>query len=81
MPTVDAACHAVVAGAGIAILPRHSVDRWIGSDSIATIDVDDHWAHRRLVLCFITERELSSTARALHDHLVAAGRPVPKPRP
>jgi hypothetical protein len=31
-------------------------------------------------LCFITERELSSTARALHDHLVAAGRPVPEPR-
>lgn len=77
MPTVDAICQAVIAGAGIAILPRHSVDGWVLGDAIATIDLDDGWAHRRLVLCFIAEDELSSAARALHDHLIAADPVVP----
>jgi DNA-binding transcriptional LysR family regulator len=81
MPTVDAVCHAVIAGAGIAILPRHSVDRWVAGEGIATIDLDDQWARRRLVLCFIAENELSSAARALHDHLVAADPVVPKSCP
>jgi len=70
VPTIHAACHAVAAGAGIAILPLHSIDSWVTSDKIATIDLDDRWAQRHLALCFVADHELSAMARALRDHLV-----------
>jgi DNA-binding transcriptional LysR family regulator len=72
LPNIDAVCRAVVAGTGIAILPRHSIDTWITSGGIATVDLEDRWAHRHLVVCFTAENELSQTARALRDHLAAA---------
>jgi DNA-binding transcriptional LysR family regulator len=72
MPTIDAVCHAVAAGAGVAILPRHSIDGWVADDQVAAIDLDDWWADRRLVLCFVAENELPATARVLRDHLIAS---------
>lgn len=71
LPSIDAACHTVAAGVGIAILPRHTVDAWIASGSIAAIALDEPWADRNLTVCFTSESELSSTARALRDHLTA----------
>lgn len=71
LPSLDAVCHAVAAGTGIAIVPRHSVTDWITSGRLSAIDLDERWAHRHLVVCFTTDHELSATARALRDHLIA----------
>ena len=65
------ACHAVAAGIGIAILPRHTADTWIAGGHVIAIALDDPWASRNLALCFTAETDLSSTARALRDHLIA----------
>lgn len=70
--SIDAVCHAVAAGIGIAILPWHAVDTWITSGSVVAIALEDPWASRNLTVCFTTEIELSSTARALRDHLIAS---------
>ncbi|MBF8189381.1 LysR family transcriptional regulator [Nonomuraea sp. K274] len=69
LPSIEAACHAVAEGVGIAVLPLHSVRRWIG-DLVATA-LTDPWADRRLVVCATGDGDLSDTARALRDHLAA----------
>lgn len=71
LPSIDAVCHAVTVGIGIAILPQHSVQEWITNGSIVAIDLDDPWATRNLILCHTTESELPQTARVLRDHLAA----------
>lgn len=76
LPSIDAVCHAVTVGAGIAILPQHSVEAWTASGSVAAIALDDRWARRHLVVAFTAEIELSSTARALRDHLTASDDPT-----
>lgn len=71
LPSIDAACHAVAGGIGIAVLPRHSVRRWLSSGALAATTLAEPWASRRLVACFTSDRDLSDTARALRDHLLA----------
>lgn len=71
LPSIDGVCHAVAAGHGIAILPRHSITSWIASSRIAAIRIEDPWADRRLVLVFASDDDLTTTARALRDHLIS----------
>lgn len=71
--SVDAVCHAVAAGIGVAILPRHGIEDWIADGRLAAVALDEPWARRNLAVCFVGEAELSATARALRDHLVDAG--------
>jgi DNA-binding transcriptional LysR family regulator len=71
LPSIDAACRAVAGGIGIAILPLHSVQRWLTSGALAATTLAEPWADRRLVACFTSDRDLSDTARALRDHLLA----------
>ncbi|HLH57943.1 MAG TPA: LysR family transcriptional regulator [Streptosporangiaceae bacterium] len=71
LPSIDAACHAVAEGIGIAILPRYSVRRWLACGTLAATALAEPWAPRRLVACFTGERDLSDTARALRDHVLA----------
>jgi DNA-binding transcriptional LysR family regulator len=71
LPSTDMACHAVTEGIGIAILPRYSVRRWLTSGTLAATALAEPWAARRLVACFTSDRDLSDTARALRDHLLA----------
>jgi DNA-binding transcriptional LysR family regulator len=71
LPSIDAACHAVAGGIGIAVLPRYSVRRWLSSGALAAVTLAEPWATRRLVACFTSDRDLSDTARALRDHLLA----------
>ncbi|KUJ38341.1 hypothetical protein ADL25_24235 [Streptomyces sp. NRRL F-5122] len=71
LPSIDAACHAVAGGIGIAILPWYSVRRRLTSGILAAIPLAEPWADRRLVACFTSDRDLSDTARALRDHLLA----------
>lgn len=71
LPSIDAACHAVAGGIGIAILPWYSVRRWLTSGTLAAVPLAEPWADRRLLACFTSDRDLSDTARALRDHLLA----------
>ncbi|WP_326836883.1 LysR family transcriptional regulator [Amycolatopsis rhabdoformis] len=71
LPGIDAACHAVAGGVGIAILPRYSVRRWLTGGTLAAVDLAEPWADRRLLVCYTGDRDLSDTARALRDHLLA----------
>jgi DNA-binding transcriptional LysR family regulator len=71
LPGIDAACHGVAGGIGIAVLPRYSVRRWLSSGALAAVTLAEPWAARRLVACFTSDRDLSDTARALRDHLLA----------
>lgn len=72
LPSFDAVCGAVAAGVGVAVLPRVVVDNWVDGGGVAAIALDEPWADRNLVVCCTTEEELSHTARALRDHLVAS---------
>ena len=71
LPTIDAVCHAVAAGAGTAILPRDSVAAYRAAGIVSATALTDWWAARQLVVCHSPEDELSATARALRDHLSA----------
>lgn len=81
LPSIDAACHAVAEGIGIAILPARSVRRWLTSGALAAIPLAEPWAARRLVACFTSDRDLSDTARALRDHLLARTSAEEEPPP
>lgn len=71
LPGIDVACRAVAEGVGIAVLPLHSVRRWIeGGDLVATA-LTEPWADRSLVVCAAGGADLSDTARALREHLIA----------
>ncbi|WP_446665319.1 LysR family transcriptional regulator [Flexivirga sp. B27] len=69
--SIDAVCRAVAAGIGITVLPRHAVKDWLDDGSLVATALDEPWAERTLLVCFVAEAELSPTARALCDHLVA----------
>lgn len=69
--SIDAVCRAVAAGIGITVLPRHAVQDWLDDGSLVVTALDEPWAERTLLVCFVAESELSATARALCDHLVA----------
>jgi DNA-binding transcriptional LysR family regulator len=71
LPSIDAACHAVAGGIGIAILPWYSVRRWLTNGVLVATALAEPWAARRLVACFTSDRDLSDTALALRDHLLA----------
>ncbi|TCK25915.1 LysR substrate-binding domain-containing protein [Pseudonocardia endophytica] len=73
LPGLDAVCHAVAHGGGVAVLPRHGISAWLDDGRLAAVDLDEPWAHRSLVVCHRDESELSATALALRDHLVAGG--------
>jgi DNA-binding transcriptional LysR family regulator len=71
LPTIEMACHAVTEGIGIAVLPLHGVRRWIDSGDLVATVLAEPWADRRLVVCALGDADLSDTARALRDHLIA----------
>lgn len=68
--SVDAVCHTVAAGIGVAILPRHGIGAWLADGRLAAVALDEPWARRNIAVCFVGEDELSATGRALRDHLV-----------
>jgi DNA-binding transcriptional LysR family regulator len=59
----------VAAGVGLAIIPELVAHRMMNATSIVPIPLTDAWATRRLSLCIRSLDELTSSARALIDHL------------
>ncbi len=72
LPGLDAVCHAVAGGGGVAVLPRHGIGAWLADGRVAAVDLDDDWAQRSLVVCHREWAELSATAQALREHLIAS---------
>ena len=64
LPGAEAVCHAVSAGAGIAIMPKAMAMRWAPATSLKIIDLSDPWAERRLMLCAAGHPETLSPAAA-----------------
>jgi molybdate transport repressor ModE-like protein len=65
----DAVCRLVASGAGIGIVPESAAARTKTRPSLAVIALRDGWAERRLLLCVRDVERLSTSARALFDHL------------
>lgn len=70
LPGLDVVCHAVARGGG-AVLPRHGIEEWLADGRVAAVELDEPWARRSLVVCHRDGAELSATALALRDHLIA----------
>lgn len=65
----------VAAGVGLAIIPELVAHRMMTATSIVPISLTDAWATRHLSLCIRSLDELTSSARALINHL-SAGLPL-----
>jgi DNA-binding transcriptional LysR family regulator len=70
----DAVCRLVASGAGIGIVPGSAAARAKVRPSLAVIALRDGWADRRLLLCVRDAERLSTSAKALHDHLAGTDR-------
>jgi DNA-binding transcriptional LysR family regulator len=70
----DAVCRMVVAGAGVAILPRAFADGYAGRERLRYLPLQDKWARREISLVRQHGRLLPAFGEALIQHLVAAAR-------
>jgi DNA-binding transcriptional LysR family regulator len=66
--TVEAACHAVLQGLGVAIVPRELVDPL---DDLAVIPITDAWTHQHFIICAKSEDQLTLPTRLLIENLTA----------
>lgn len=69
---MDAACRMVAHGAGVAVVPEAEAKRWEALGALAVVNLEDPWAERSLVVAARRFDTLSSHARRLVDHLIAA---------
>lgn len=65
----DAACAMVAGGLGVSIVPKAATTAYIRSLSLASLTLEDEWAHRQLFLCVRSDAPLHSAAKLLYDHL------------
>jgi DNA-binding transcriptional LysR family regulator len=68
----DAVCRLVARGAGVGIVPESAAARSGPRASLGVISLRDRWAERKLLLCVRDVGRLSTSAKALFDHLDAA---------
>lgn len=75
----DAVCHMVVAGLGVALLPRAAVQPTLRALKLATRPLTDAWARRRLL---VAQRSGQGDAAitALRDHLAEPSQNAKAPR-
>lgn len=70
--SLDAACHIVAAGLGVAVLPREAAALHAQVAQLCLVPLADAWAERRFVIVSRAEGSLSASARLLQEHLHAA---------
>jgi len=75
--SMDAACRLVGAGLGLAILPLETAAPHAGAGRLALVPLAEPWAVRRFVVVAREGPLMSSLARRLAEHLVAAARSDP----
>ncbi|WP_186177499.1 LysR family transcriptional regulator [Burkholderia gladioli] len=76
----DAICRVIESGVGIGVVSRHAAQRAMASMKLATIELTDAWAHRRLVLCARDFEALPKYTREFVDFLSEGG-PAEEPAP
>jgi DNA-binding transcriptional LysR family regulator len=59
----------VAAGLGVGVVPKAATTAYIRSLSLASLALEDDWAHRQLFLCVRSGAPLHSAAKLLFDHL------------
>jgi DNA-binding transcriptional LysR family regulator len=69
----DGVRHMVEAGLGVSILPEGAVRPYLGSMNIASIDLDEPWATRALLIGYRDFDTLSLASRRLLDYLAPSG--------
>ncbi len=74
--SMDAACRIVVAGLGIAVLPREAAALHAQHSQLKLVPFDHSWARRRFVIVSRGEDSLSASARLLMEHLARLRDPV-----
>lgn len=72
----DGVRHMVEAGLGVSILPDGAVRPYTGSMNITSIDLDEPWATRALLIGFRNFETLSLACRRLVDYLAPPGKPI-----
>jgi hypothetical protein len=60
------------------VLPERAVVRWAPASPVATVELRDDWARRRLMICPSRTANLSAPARRLLARL-AGSRPTAEP--
>ncbi len=70
----DAVCRMVVAGAGIAVVPRASALSYAGTNKLRFIELEDAWARREMSLVRLRDRHLPEFTEQLIRHLIAAAK-------
>ena len=71
--TLEAICHMVACGVGLAIVPETAARRCRRSMAIQSVRLSDPWATRQLAICTRDADALPLYARELLEHLSAAG--------
>ncbi|MDB5768587.1 MAG: transcriptional regulator, LysR family [Collimonas fungivorans] len=71
--TLEAICHMVASGVGLAIVPETAARRCRRSMAIQSARLSDPWATRQLAICTRDADALPQYARELLEHLSAAG--------
>jgi DNA-binding transcriptional LysR family regulator len=66
----DAACAMVVAGLGVAILPRLAIAPYVQAFDLVAIKLEDSWATRQLFICVRSDQPLHPAAQILLDTLI-----------
>lgn len=67
--TFGAASRCIVAGLGLAVMPREIAEVLVGPLNLVMMPLTDPWATRRFVICLRSRASLSAAARSLVDHL------------
>jgi molybdate transport repressor ModE-like protein len=75
LPSIELVCRYVAAGIGVSVLPERAVARWTRELPVATAELRDDWAHRRLTIVHNRDARLSAPARRLLGRLTGAGSP------
>ena len=68
--SLDALCRMVHVGLGVAVVPQHSGELYVGTLDLALIPIDEPWAARELFVVFRQREGLSAPAAALVNFLM-----------
>jgi DNA-binding transcriptional LysR family regulator len=69
VPTFEGICRMAAEGVGIGIVSESAARKWRRSTAIASIELTDAWANRRLLICMRSQEDLPPITADLVKHL------------
>lgn len=76
LPSIELVCRYVAAGIGVSVLPEGAVARWAADFPVATVELRDDWALRRLMVCHSRTAKLPGPAQRLLARLIGSAPPT-----